>query len=380
MKRVMSSAGVFCCILMSAIAGGQTPFAVWPSNNIQQRPSVSQGIIVWQEYVEYEGQWDWDIYGVDVVNAPSAVIGVASFEADQTHPSIWGTWVAWEDNFYTDNDVWVSNLSDIQNVTTHSITPYLNDQSFPRVHGNTVVWQHQIADPQTQILDWDIYAADITDATAPIVYPVAAFSGDQQRPDVYRHYIVWHDNYWGDNDIESADVWRRNVPESYSISALTTEQVNPATDGKYVVWQEDFGNGDIDLYGADISDPANPVEFLITDAFGAQSNPVLSGHLVIWQDNRSGNWDIYGYNLVGRFEFQITNDAFNQTNPAIDGLLVAYEDDRSAASKVYAVWLEGPDTAYCLFPVTGDSNGDCRVDLNDLAELAANWLVDKLTY
>ena len=191
---------------------------------------------------------------------------------------------------------------------------------------------------------------------------------------------MWHDNFWGDNDIAAADVWRRNEPTQYSVSSLTTEQVNPATDGKYVVWQEDFGNGDIDLYGADISDPAHPVEFLITDAPGAQSNPVLSGHLVVWQDNRGGNWDIYGYNLVLRQEFQITSDAYNQTNPAIDGLLTAYEDDRSGTGAIYAVWLEGLDTAYCPAPIAGDENGDCRVDLQDLASLAANWLVDELAY
>ena len=171
MKRVIGAAGWICYVLMSTIAVGQTPFTVWPSSNIQQSPSVSEGVVVWQEYVEYDSQWDWDIYGVDVADAPSSMITVASIEADQTRPSIWKSWVVWEDNYYTDIDIWVSNISDVQNVTTHAITPYLNDQSYPRVHGNTVVWQHQIADPETQILDWDIYAADITDATAPDCVP-----------------------------------------------------------------------------------------------------------------------------------------------------------------------------------------------------------------
>jgi len=155
---VTAIAGVF-----TAVCLGQTPFAVSSSGNLQQSPSVSNGIIVWQEYVEYGSQWDWDIYGVDVVNAPTLLILVATFDADQTQPSIWETWVAWQDNFYTDLDVWISNISDVGNITTQMITPYENDQSSPKVHGNTVVWQHQIADPDTQILDWDIYAADITE-------------------------------------------------------------------------------------------------------------------------------------------------------------------------------------------------------------------------
>jgi beta propeller repeat protein len=365
-----------------AIGFGQPPFAVSPSSTAQQSPAVSGGVVVWQEYVKYNSLWDWDVYGVDVVNAPSVLIPVAAFEADQAHPSIWGTQVVWEDNSYNniDTDIWVSDISDVEDVTTLSIASYENNQSFPRIHGNTVVWQHEIADPDTQILDWDIYAADITDPAVPLVYPVASFTGDQQRPDIYRSFIVWQDNGWGDNDIIAADIWRRNDPEPYSISSWTTEQNSPAADGKYVVWQEDFGNGQIDLYGADISDPANPVEFLISDAPGAQSNPALSGQLVLWQDSRNGNWDIYGYNLVTRNTFQVTSDAYNQTHPAIDGKLAAFEDDRSGTAAVYAVWLDGPNTAYCPTPIAGDANGDCRVNMLDLADLAANWLADGLMY
>ena len=96
----------------------QTPFAVSPSGNVQQSPAVSDGVVVWQEYVEYGGQWDWDIYGVDVVDAPSTLISVAAIEADQTEPSIWGTWVVWQDNYYGDTDIWVSDISDAGNVAT----------------------------------------------------------------------------------------------------------------------------------------------------------------------------------------------------------------------------------------------------------------------
>jgi len=378
MRRVMNSTISIGLFVWSAIVWGQTPFVVSPSTNIQQWPAVSNGVIVWQEYVEYNGQWDWDIYGVDVINAPSELIGVAAFEANQTHPSLWGTYAVWEDDFYGDTDVWMSNISDTQNITTHSITPYLNNQSFPRIHGNTVAWQHQIADPDTQALDWDIYAADITDPENPLMYVVAAFTGDQQYPDIYRSLIVWQDNYWGDNDIAAADVWRRDEPEQYSISSLTIDQISPTTDGKYVIWQEDFGDGDFDLYGADTTNPEKPLEFLISDANGAQINAAVSGHLVVWQDNRNGNWDIYGFNLITRQEFQITSDKDNQTYPVIDGLLVAYEDDRSGKSAIFAVQLEGSAIAYCTAPVSGDTNGDCRVDMSDLAAIASGWLTCNL--
>lgn len=367
-------------VLCSMTAWGWTAFEVSPSANSQQSPSVSGDIIVWQEDVLVGGLWDWDIYGVDLVNDPSGLIAVVAMEADQTRPSIWGTWVVWEDNFYGDIDVWVSDISDPQNIRTHLITPYDNDQSLPRVHGNTVAWQHLYVDTATQASDWDIYAADITDPADPLRYAVAALDADQQRPVLYRTRVVWQDNYYGDNDILSADIWRRNAPVQYPVSAVQFKQNHPATDGKVVVWQEELGSGNTHLYGADVSDPANSVEFLISDASGEKINPAVSGHLVVWQDNRSGTWNLYGYNLVTRLEFPITDDRYNQTNPAIDGRLVAFDDDRYGVSAVFALRLDGPSVADCPTPLPGDTNADCRVNLNDLMSIAANWLTDALVY
>lgn len=377
MKKKIAMA---CTLMCTAAAWGWTPFEVSPADNSQQSPSVSGDIIVWQEYVQVEGVWDWDIYGVDLINDPTGLIAVAALDADQTRPSIWGTSVVWEDNYHGDSDVWVSDIADPQNVRRHLLTPYDYDQSRPRIHGNTAVWQHLYVDTAAQISDWDIYAADITDPENPLEYAVAALEADQQFPRLYRTRIVWQDNLYGDNDILSADVWRRNEPDLYSVSETPAEQNFPVTDGKYVVWQKEAGSGMTHLVGADFADPAQPVEFLIADADSEKYYPALSGPLVVWQDNRSGKWDIYAYNLITRQEFPITDDDFNQTRPAIDGRLVAYEDDRYGNLAVFAVRLDGPLVADCPIPIPGDSNGDCRVDLNDLADVALNWLTDARVY
>jgi len=34
--------------------------------------------------------------------------------------------------------------------------------------------------------------------------------------------------------------------------------------------------------------------------------PDIDENIVVWQDNRNGNWDIYGYNLLTGEEFQIS--------------------------------------------------------------------------
>ena len=40
-------------------------FAVFPTGYDQQLPDIYGNIIVWQEYLEVEGEgiWDWDVYG-----------------------------------------------------------------------------------------------------------------------------------------------------------------------------------------------------------------------------------------------------------------------------------------------------------------------------
>ena len=371
---------VVLALWCSVTAWGWEAFEVSPSIYTQRAPAVSGDIIVWQEYVEIDGQWDWDIYGVDLINDPEGFITIAALEADQTRPSIWGTRVVWEDNYYGDIDIWVSDITNPASVQMYPITPYEDDQDRPRIHGNTVVWQHLYVDSATQQSDWDIYAADITDLENPLVYDVAAMEADQQFPALYRNRIVWQDNYYGEHDILSADVWQRNAPALYPVAALQTNQENPATEGTYVIWQEDDGNGTTLIFGADVANPDNPVEFLISSTPGPKRGLALSGNLVVWQDNRYTAWNIYGYNHVTRQEFPITDDAYNQTSPAIDGRLVVFEDDRYGAPVIFAVRLNGPEVADCPTPLQGDTNGDCRVDLEDLAAVALNWLTEALVY
>ncbi|HPO70993.1 MAG TPA: hypothetical protein PKV53_11905, partial [Anaerohalosphaeraceae bacterium] len=98
-------------------------------------------------------------------------------------------------------------------------------------------------------------------------------------------------------------------------------------------------------------------------------------HLVVWQDNRNGNWDIYGYNLITRQEFAITDDPADQIHPAVSGTLVVWEDYRVSPSNIYYVWLEGPAAADCPEPPEGDLDGDCRISLTDFVRLAENWML-----
>jgi beta propeller repeat protein len=115
--------------------------------------------------------------------------------------------------------------------------------------------------------------------------------------------------------------------------------------------------------------------FAITGDTAAQMNPDIYEHIVVWQDNRNGNWDIYGYNLITRREFQITNDPADQMSPTIGGDYVAWVDMRTGTASIFAAQLTGVPVAKCANPPSGDINGDCKTDLADLLQITESWLV-----
>jgi beta propeller repeat protein len=361
-----------------SLAGTWEAFVVYPDPLEQLHPDVDGGKVLWQQKVEYNGAYDWEIFGADLMdeNTPYPIY-VTWLEANQTRPAISGDYVVWEDDTWgaDDIDVHLTSIADPANPTDVLITNFTGDQARPAIHGNTVVWQDLYTDSAGGVQDWDIYMADVTDPNNPQIYPTAYLTGDQSEPAIYRAQAVWQDAYDGQVNIEGADLWRRNRPDLRTVSASSLEQRSPAIHGDTVVWQENFGGNDWDIYAADLSDPDNPIEFPLVSDPAAQTSPDVYGHIAVWQDYRNGNWDIYGFNLITRREFQITSNAADQTNPAIWENLVVWEDNRSGVSAIWAAWLDGPELADCTVVPAGDTNGDCRVNLEDFAALAETWLV-----
>ena len=115
-------------------------------------------------------------------------------------------------------------------------------------------------------------------------------------------------------------------------------------------------------------------EFAVWPTSDEQEVPDIWGDIIVWQDYRNNNWDIFGYNLTTQKEFQITDDTHDQTNPAISGKVVVWQDNRNANSEIYAVVLDGPVVACCESRISGDVNGDCKIDFADFAIMASRWL------
>jgi len=381
----MMKPAVLICLAVSFVvvifaspgfAGDWQEFPVSPWDDDQTLPNVYGTKVVWQEYVfdEGTGQWDWDVYGVDLAYDPAEFFSVSAMIAsDQENAAIWEDKVVWQDNRQGNWAVYIADVYDLTGSREISIaeTQGVNHWN-PAISGNTVVWQEDSAGEN----DLDIWGTNIIDPNNIVHYSFAFFLNNQQMPAVYRNRVVWEDDVPDDWGIRSADIWLRNQPTDDAVSQGEgiDEQQNPAIWGNIVVWQ-DYREGNWDIRAADISNPDLPVEFPVSQAPLLQSNPDVGDNLIVWQDYRNDNdWDIYGYNLTTGREFQITDDDADQINPAVSGNLVVWQDYRDGYPQVYAAELAGIEVARCNVRPAGDTNNDCVLDLRDLAGIAADWL------
>ncbi|HNR58342.1 MAG TPA: hypothetical protein PKJ51_07785, partial [Methanothrix sp.] len=68
---------------------------------------------------------------------------------------------------------------------------------------------------------------------------------------------------------------------------------------------------------------------------GLQGQPAIDGHIVAWADNRSGNFDIFMYDLETGTERGVSFYAGHQDHPAVSGNRIVWQDMRFGESDIY---------------------------------------------
>ncbi|MCH8193766.1 MAG: hypothetical protein IIA65_07095 [Planctomycetes bacterium] len=313
----------------------QIPLALWPSDGPQEGPRIQGHRVVWHQFMAEFG--DYDVVVADVNRLDEIQVQVLSLPGDQMHPDAWGRRVVWQEYVLKDEfgdwDINGADLGDWTNPRFFAVSGVIdNDEQFPAISGNTVLWQDGPED------HYDIFASDITDPNWPLEFVVAAFEGSQERPAVDRTRAVWQDNFHGDWDVYASDIWLRDQPMEFIVTPFADQQTAPALSGNRVVWQDDLA-GDWDLFVSILSEDGVVEHLPIAATEGNQVNARIEGPLVVWQDDRFGHWDIFLYNLNTGQEFRLTEDPADQTLPDIDGDLVVWQDNRLGSWDVFVLRL-----------------------------------------
>ncbi|OPX64528.1 MAG: PKD domain protein [Methanoregula sp. PtaU1.Bin006] len=130
-----------------------------------------------------------------------------------------------------------------------------------------------------------------------------------------------------------------------TISNTSVRHWEPAIFGDYIVWSDDR-TGDRNIYLYNI---ATGSEYQITDGPVGELQPVISGHYLSWVDDRfssfGNEYDVVLYDLDTGITIRIGNETGDQTNPDIDGDLVVWQDARNG---------DFTDNIY-LYSISGDT-------------------------
>jgi beta propeller repeat protein len=238
--------------------------------------------------------------------------------AGQKEAHAFGKWVVWQDQRYGNWDVFAMDLTD-QTGTPILVAGTQFNQERPRTDGTYVVWEDRQADGS-----WDIWAKRLDTADEPFAI-TATPNADERKPAVCWPWVVYQTKPVA---VPSAP-WQLTVyhmieDRSETIDATTQDQLDPWVHQDRVVWQDfrDAGPGEIYLKNLKTGDVRR-----ITHDSGGQYHPVIYEQWIVWADNRNGQFDLYGYNLLRGMEIQLTATPENETWPMINGKWVVCTED-----------------------------------------------------
>jgi len=108
------------------------------------------------------------------------------------------------------------------------------------------------------------------------------------------------------------------------------QQVSAASDDR-IIWQ-DNRTGDFDVYIYNVTSD-EIIQIQINDS--DQLNPAIQDDLVVWQDNRSGYWDIVLFNLTSDEELRFSENESDQVNPAVTDGWIAWQGNQTGNWDIY---------------------------------------------
>jgi beta propeller repeat protein len=205
----------------------------------------------------------------------------------------------------------------------------LGDQVYPVIYRDYIAWE------DNRYGDWDIFFYILSMKRES---QITTDSTDQQSPAIYENIIVWEDSRNSNRDIYG---YNRSTQEMSQITTDSTDQQSPAIYENIIVW-EDSRNSNRDIYGYNRSVGE---EFPIVVSRGNQLYPAIHKNIIVWQDDRHGNWDIYGYDISTGCQISIATHEGDQIYPAIFDDYIVWQDDRHGNWDIYGCKLHHEDSS-----------------------------------
>ncbi len=198
----------------------------------------------------------------------------------------------------------------------------------------------------------------------------AAPTADQTDPVMAGTVISWADRRTGIFDVVTYDTdegQEQRLALAVPLPTPGTERSQPSLDGQTLVWVN-TPPPDV-TQGGTPSAPAlqqqtigaydltrHRVIALPNVGAGPKRRPAVSGSLIVYSDKRSGEWDIYGYDLSTNTEFPIAIGGGAHGYTAVSGSTVIYDVYRDNSSdimgytvkdkKTFAIAAGGGDQEY----------------------------------
>lgn len=247
-----------------------------------------------------------------------ATQALAGAERGPRNPYARGRYAVWQDQSDGTSQIYAQDIV-TAGATIRQITTGTRANENARTDGRYVVWQARQADG-----NWDIQIKDLLNPTV-ISSVTATPSVDETNPSVDWPWVVYQARPAANPSAP---------PQIHAINLVThlepvvwpgpLEQTDPDVQAGRVVWQDqrDVGQGEIYFRNLETGEQRRLTE----NEFG-QYHPAIYGNMVAWQDNRNGQVDIYGYDLLRNTEVRITDTSENEARPYLDGSWLVCEED-----------------------------------------------------
>jgi hypothetical protein len=260
-----------------------TTVQITHNTDYSENPSISSGVIVWEEYVDAQG--DYEIFYYDI-NAPVPTLVNVSKNAsyDDEDADIDNGIVTWRASDGSDYEIWYADIS--VGASTMAVVR-VSDNTFadyrPRIDGGIITWYGIDG-------DYEIYYADVgAGASTFTVKQLTDNETDDSYSVISNGIITWAGEGTTDSDDE---IYYADVSVGAStvqVVELTSNDVSdwdPEIAGGLITWYADTDDSDYEIYYYDLNSAA-PEVTQATDNLFYDYAPATSGGVITWYTDLS---------------------------------------------------------------------------------------------